>query len=301
MTVLGASLLGALCALAAVAAIGLGVALARGWKPGAGRPPRPAGRAHKAFEQLPAAWRDRYRYLVVVAALAGLGVWILTGWPVHGLITAGAVLGLPFVLHPGGSAKVRIARIEALAEWLHQLASVHRAGPSLEQTIIASAPNAPGVIRAEVQRLSARLQGSWPAEDAYRALADEMADGAVDHVALLLQTHARDRGSGLSARLAELAESLLRQTADARAVEADRAKVRAPARWISLFVVGTVALLMANQAYTAPYGTAQGQLLLAGLGVLFAFLLLRMQQMARSEPEPRLLKTDSDSSRDGVS
>lgn len=293
MTVAGATLTGAVCAVVAVAALAMAVAFSRGWSPGTGKPPRPTDRRQRALEQLPLAWRERYRQLAVVAVVAGLAVWIVTGWPVHGLITAGGVLGLPFVLHPGGNAKDRIQRVEALAEWLNQLAGVHVAGLSLEQTIRSSARNAPGGVRPHVERLSARLQSNWPAEDAYRAVADELADGAVDHVVLLLQTHARDRGPGLSRALDALADSLRQQTADARAIEADRAKVRTSARWISLFVIGTVTLLMINQAYTAPYGTAQGQLLLAVLGCLFAFLLLRMQQMARPQPEPRLLAPPS--------
>lgn len=243
------------------------------------------------MEQLPVAWRQRYRPLLAVAVAAGLGVWVLTGWPVHGLVTAAAVAGLPFVLHPGGSPKARIESLEGLAEWLNQLAGVHVAGLSLEQTVRSSAPNAPEPVRAQVQQLAARLDHGWPAEDAYRALAADLDDGVVDHVVLLLQTHARDRGPGLSRALEALSESLGQQVADAREIEADRAKVRTSARWISLFVLGTVVVAMANRAYTAPYGTPQGQVLLVVLGGMFAFLLVRMHLMSRSAPQPRLLDT----------
>lgn len=291
MTVAGTALIAALGTLVAVAAVGFVIAFARGWNParrGAGKGRRP-GRLERLTEQLPENWQRRYKPLLVAALVAGLAVWVITGWPIQGVITAACLAGLPFVLHPGGSPKLRIEALEGVAEWLHQLAGVHVAGLSLEQTIRSSAPNAPAPVRQQVQQLAMRLDHGWPAEDAYRALADDLQDGTVDHVVLLLQTHARDRGQGLSRALEALSESLSDQVADARDIEADRAKVRTAARWISLFVLGAVTLSMLNRAYTAPYGSPQGQLLLMVLGGLFALLLVRMHRMSKTEPEPRLL------------
>lgn len=290
MTVAGASLVAGLCAAVAVLAVAGMVAAWRGWTPHLRRPGTPRGR-RRALDQLPGAWRERYRYLLGAAGVVAVVVWVFTGWPVHGLVAGTVVAGAPFVLHPGGSARARIERIEALAEWLHQLASLHVTGLPLEETIRGSAASAPPGVRREVQMLATRLrpESGIPAAEAYRALADEMADGAVDHVVLLLLTHSRDRERGLSTALEALAESLGQQAADARSVEADRAKVRTSARWISFFVLGAVAVTMVNRSYTEPYGTSLGQGLLLVLAAAFAGLLVQMHRMAQADPEPRLL------------
>ncbi|MGI5353481.1 type II secretion system F family protein [Streptomyces sp. CA-250714] len=164
-------------------------------------------RGQRAMDELPPRWRDNYRYLLVAAAVAGVGMWVWTGWPIHGLMTAGALAGLPFLLHPGGSAQRRIARLDALAQWLHQLASIHIAGTSLEQTIAASVGRAPTVLREPVAAAAVRLQQGVTPREVYALLADDLGDTAGDEVALLLMEHAEGRGPGLSAALSAAAQS----------------------------------------------------------------------------------------------
>jgi Flp pilus assembly protein TadB len=282
--------LAAVCGMALTIGVSGAVLAVRGQE---AAPTRPASkwttRWQQAQAELPTAWRERGRWWLSAAGAAVIVVWAWTGYPVQGLVAGLAVLGLPYILHPEGSTGARIERLEALAQWLNQLAAVHQAGSTLERTIIASARNVPAALRADITRLAARLEDAWSPAVAYRAFAAEQADGVVDHVVLLFQSHQRSRGAGLSAALEALAASIGQQASDLRQVEADRAGVRKEARQVSLFTLAVVGVCMLNHAWTAPYGTWFGQLLLAFLAVMFVFALAWLRRMARSEPDPRLL------------
>ena len=248
-----------------------------------------AVRLRRARAELPQAWRERYRWMVAAAAGCFVGVWAFTGWPVDGLIAAGAVLGLPYVLTPGGSAMARIERLEALAQWLRHLAAIHTAGVALTQTVEASAKGSPPAIAAEVRSLAGRLAAGQDPLAAFGAFATEMGDGVVDHIVLLFQSHAILRGQGLAAALTSLADSVAQQAADARAIDADRAKVRSSARMVSLVIWGVVLVSMLNKAWMAPYHTVVGQVVLLILGALFLGAFAALRRIVRGRPEPRLL------------
>ncbi|ASY36997.1 type II secretion system F family protein [Streptomyces sp. CLI2509] len=290
MTSAQLSLLAALCALVLVALVAVAVREARGRVPDPTRPPsRLAARMRRARQDLPASWRARWRYLVAGACGTGALVWVITGWPVHGLLAAGAVLALPFVLHPGGAAQTRIAQLEAVAQWLNLLAGVHTAGISLAATVQATAKNAPGPIAGNVQHLALRLRDGMDPHDAFAFFADELADGVVDHVVLLLQSHAVYKGPGLADALEALAVTIHQQAADARDVEADRASVRKSSRQVSLIITVVVIGCMLNPAWSSWYQSTVGQIVLAVLGAAFAWTLTWMRRIARTEPDPRLL------------
>lgn len=200
-----------------------------------------------------------------------------------------AVLGLPFVLNPGTAASQRIERLEALAQWLNHLAGVHQAGISLPQTIRASAKAAPGPIAPNVRALADRLRSGMEAEDAFAHFADELADGVADHVVLLFQSHAVYKGPGLSDALEALAVTIHQQAADARDIEADRAKVRKSSRMVSMVICLVVVGCMLNDAWSGWYKTPLGQLVLALLGGAFAWTLTWLRRIARTKPDPRLI------------
>ena len=270
----------------------------RGRAPDPARPPsRIRMRWERAKSDLPVAWRGRYRWLLAAAVAADIGTWSATGWPVHGLLAAAAVLGLPYLLQPGGGVTARIERLEALAQWLRHLAGIHTAGISLQQTIASSAKAASAPIADQVRSLAERLRARQDPVAAYGEFAAQFSDGVVDHIVLLLQSHATLRGDGLGHALESLADSIGRQARDARDIEADRAKVRASARWVSLFIVLVAAVCLLNRTYAAPYGTAAGQSLLAVLGILFWGALAWLRRIARTRPEPRLLGTGSTAAR----
>jgi len=290
MTTPQLALVAACCTVLALLAVIAMVRELRGRIPDPAKPTsRLTGRVHRAKAELPEQWRSRWRYLVATSGGVTLLVWAYTGWPVHGLLAGAAVLGLPYVLHPGGAAQVRIERLEALGQWLNHLAGVHTAGISLPQTIRSSAKNAPAPIAANVRALAERLRTGMEAYDAFELFADELADGVSDHVVLLFQSHAVYKGPGLSDALEALAVTIHQQAADARDVEADRAKVRKSARLVSVVICTVVIGCMLNEAWSGWYQSPLGQIVLAFLGGAFAWTLTWLRRIARTQPDPRLI------------
>ncbi|HET6857475.1 MAG TPA: hypothetical protein VFH94_10315 [Streptomyces sp.] len=297
-----ASYLSALGMLAgAVTALGLTgvVAALCGWRPAvrASRPGRIRGRLRQAIGELPPVWRDNYRLLLAGGAGTGALMWAITGWPVHGLLAFTTVAGLPFVLYPGGSGRTEVARLDALAEWLQQLASVRAGGKPLEGTIVAL-NTVPALLAQPVGRLADRLSGGMPARSAYRSLADDLASRIGDDIAQLFMDHVTSRGPGLARALSAQAVLVARQAADLRDIDAERAKARSEARRVSLFAITVVAVILINGSYSAPFATPLGQLGLLVLGVLFTASLLWLRRMAVMEDEPRTLLTAEERAKD---
>lgn len=284
------ALIAASCAVLAVVSIVAAMGEIRGRVPDPTKPKsRMTGRIQRAKAELPAKWQRRWRHLVTTAGITALVVWAWTGWPVHGILAGAAVLGLPYVLNPGTAAQARIKRLEALGQWLNHLAGVHQAGISLPQTIRASAKAAPTPIAPNVRALADRLRAGMEAADAFALFADELADGVSDHVVLLFQSHAVYKGPGLADALEALAVTIHQQAADARDIEADRAKVRKSSRMVSMVICVVVVGCMLNDAWSGWYQSPVGQIVLAVLGGLFAYTLRWLRKIARTKPDPRLI------------
>lgn len=207
----------------------------------------------------------------------------------HGVLAGAAVLGFPFLLNPGTAAEQRIERLEAIGQWLNELAGIHTAGISLVQTIRASARNAPAPIAANVRALDERLRSGMDSKQAFALFADELGDGVVDHVALLFQSHAANMGPGLSSALEALAVTIHQQAAGVRDIESDRAKIRKSSRIVSIVICIVFVGCMLNEAWSAWYQSPAGQLALAVLGGFFAWTLAWLRRAAVTKPDPRLL------------
>jgi tight adherence protein B len=271
-------LIGAVCG----AALGLGVLLVvlglRGTPPG---PPRPSRGGDG---------RQRRWLLQTTAALvAALVTFVVTGWPVGALLAA-----LVAAVVPGSLGRIRgeadtVARTEAVAAWTELLRDTLAAAAGLEEAIAATATAAPEPIRAEVARLGRRLEhGSLP--DALERFADELANPAADLVVAALLTAARREARELVPLLSELARSARAEAEMRLRVHVSRARIRTAVR----VVVGTLGLfagglLVFNRPYLAPYGTAVGQLVLLGVGAVFAAGWWLLQKMAAIEAPERFL------------
>ena len=180
----------------------------------------------------------------------------------------------------------------ALEDWTRRLSDVLTVGVGLEQAITASLRTTPAAITTEVTALTARLGARWPTEAALRAFADELDDPTGDLVAAALILGARRRGPGLAAVLDGLAATVAEEVAMRRKVEADRARPRTTARWVTLITVGVVGLGALNGTYLRPYGTTIGQLVLAALGLAFAAALLWMRAISDGATDPRFLPAE---------
>ena len=162
---------------------------------------------------------------------------------------------------------------------------------------MASLRSTPEAIRPKVSRLIARLRGRWDTESALRAFADEIDDATGDLVAAALILGARKRGPGLSAVLTGLAESTADDVRARRQIEADRAKPRATARWVTILSAGALTVLALTGQFLAPYATPMGQLILLALLGCYAASLVWMQRMAATPAPARFLTSRSEAAR----
>ena len=238
-------------------------------------------------------WRfsRRTTILFVAGLAAGLILAVLTGWLIAIPVLPLAVAGIPALLGaPGAAGQIR--RLEAMEEWTRALAGVLTAGVGLEQALVATLRSTPEPIHLEVSTLAARLRSRWTTEAAIRAFADDLDDSTGDLIAATLILGAQRRGAGLASVLEGLAESVGADVRARRDIEADRAKPRTTARWVTVITVALLTLLAATGTYIAPYGTPVGQAVLALLLGLYAASLLWLRHMAKGDPPPRFLGSE---------
>lgn len=268
------------------AALGLGlVAVVVGLTPTPPAPPRPSGSGTRF------AMSKRSRLALLAGLGGGLLAWQITGWVLAIVVVPVAVLGLPALLS-GSDAKTQILKLEAMAEWTRALASVLTVGIGLEQALLISLRSAPAAIEPEVRRLTSRLRARWRTEDALRAFANELDDATGDLIAMNLVLAARKRGTGLASVLEALAESVAEDVRARRQIEADRAKPRATARWVTAISVAVFAVLSLTSSYSTAYRSPVGQVVLVVLLSAYVAALVWLKRMASGEPWPRLLTQD---------
>ena len=290
MTSPGSALVAALCAVLVVAGVGLVAGGVLGWTPTA---PRRRSRTERlvgpggtvARQRWWAARRTRAAAAAVVAAV----VWAVTGWPVAGLLTGAAIGGMSWMLNPGQEQTQQIQRLEGLEEWVRRLSDIHTVGVSLEQAVVNSLRTVPAPIAAEVRLLVSRLGAGWRPEQAYRTLADDLGDPTADMVVALMLLHVTDRGAGLGRALKDLAAAVADEVLMRRRIEADRAKPRANARWVTTFCLVVFGLSFFSGSYVAPYHRWYGQVAMGLFAAAFLGLLVWMRRMATLRPLPRFL------------
>lgn len=228
------------------------------------------------------------RMLLLGGLAAGIVASLVTGWVLALVIVPVAFVGLPILLSSSSAAQ-RIERLEAMEEWTRSLSGVLTVGVGLEQALVATLRSTPAAIAPEVTRLVARLRARWVTEDALRAFADELDDATGDLVAANLILGSRRRGAGLASVLEGLAESVAADVRARRQVEADRAKPRATARWVTLISVGVLVILAVSGTYVEPYQSPLGQVILVALLAMYVATLVWMKRMAIGRAMPRFL------------
>lgn len=276
MTTILPSIAGGLVALGL-----LGVVI--GLRPTAVPPREPTAGRRRALNR-------RTRILLLAAGALGLVGWLITGWILALVVAPVAVIGLP-VLLSAPPAATQIARLEAMEEWTRSLSGVLTVGIGLEQALVATLRSTPAPIADEVNRLVTRLRARWDTEKALRAFADELDDATGDLIAANLILGARRRGAGLASVLEGLAESVGADVRARRQVQADRAKPRATARWVTLISASVLVVLALSGTYVEPYRTPVGQVLLVLLLSAYVAALVWMRRMAAGKPLPRFLAT----------
>ena len=252
-----------------------------GLKPAPVRPPR-----SRPIRRKPMSAGTKRLLLVGVAG--GCLAWLVTGWALALIAVPLACVGVPMLLSNSGAA-ARIDRLEAMEEWTRSLSGVLTVGIGLEQALVATERSTPSAIRPEVQRLVARLRSRWNTEEAIRSFADELDDATGDLVAANLILAARRRGAGLAQVLESLAESVSADVRTRRQIEADRAKPRATARWVTIISVGVLVILAISGTHVEPYRSPLGQVILVTLLTAYVATLVWMKRMAIGKPLARFL------------
>jgi Flp pilus assembly protein TadB len=275
-----------LAALAGLAVTG-GIVLLGCGLPRRDRDPGPPRRAES---RLTRAGRRR----AVLAVLAALLVYLLTGWPVGALAAAAAVIFLPKL--GGGGQRQRTEMLEGLEQWIRRLADMVTASRGLTDALGASARSAPAAVAGPVERLAGRLASGSGTEASLRAFAAEIDDPAGDRIAAALIIATGGRGGGARDVLVALAVLLARDVAARRETEAERAQHRTTVRWIGMFVAGFTVFSVLNRSYSAPFGTVAGQVVLALVALLYAAGLAWLHRLGHLPAAGRFLD-DSASAR----
>ncbi|UGQ13587.1 type II secretion system F family protein [Yinghuangia sp. ASG 101] len=231
-----------------------------------------------------------------VRRLIGVGVCavvvgVLTGWPVAAVLAGAAAWALPVLVRPDRAARARTERIEAVAVWAEMLRDTLAAAAGLQQAIRATADVAPPALEAEIRALAARVERGDRLPDALRAFADDVDDPIADLVVAALLLAAERQAGQLAGLLGSLATATRDQVTVRLKADADRAGTRTSVRVV---VVVTLAmafgLLLFDRDYLTPYGTAEGQLVLAVVGALFALAFWWMARLADDKPPVRILR-----------
>ena len=259
-------------------------------------PPAPRRRNQSRLSSRWAGMERRTKILALAGLVAGALIYLFTGWLIAVVLVPLAAVGLPTLLSAPPSA-ARIDRLEALEEWTRALAGVLTVGVGLEEALRSTLRSTPEAIRPEVTTLVARLRARISTEEALRAFADDLNDATGDLVAAYLILGARRRGQGLASVLESLAESVAADVRARRAIEADRAKPRTTARWVTIITISVLGFLTLTGDYISPYGSPLGQLLLILLLSAYVGLLIWMRNMAKGEALPRFL---GDAAREGA-
>lgn len=230
------------------------------------------------------------------AARAGLGVAVFfavmaaTGWIVLAVSLGMLVVFWKRIFGGAAEEKRAIERLEGLTGWTESLRDTIAGAVGLEQAIPATAVNAAPVIRPSLNLLVDRLRVREPLPAALMKFADDLDDPSADLIIAALILNARLRGPGLRDVLGALSESGREELDLRRRVEGSRRSTR---RSVQIVVAVTLlvsgALILFNQEYLAPYDSADGQIVLVGVILLFAAGVFWLRRLAGVEVPERFL------------
>jgi len=227
---------------------------------------------------------------LIIAALVGILIALLTSWPVAGIAVTGLIFFWDKLFGGVGEERLATQRVEALAMWTESLRDTIAGAVGLEQAIPSSARAASPVLRPHLNTLIDRLRARMPLPDALQYLADDIDDAAADLVISALMLNAKLRGPGLREVLGALAKSAREEVDMRQRVMADRAGTRRSVQIIVVVVcVVVLGVALLGGKFVAPYDSAVGQLILCVIIAIFAAGFWWMRRLANVETPSRLL------------
>lgn len=224
--------------------------------------------------------------LAVIGVVGGVVAMAVTGWIVLLLVVPVAVVGLPVLLRYPPNRDIEL--LEALDRWIRALAATLPTGQSVVEAIRTSARSAPSALH--VERTVARLDQRWTPREALLEMADELDSPDVDAVLAALMLAAERGGTGATAAMAALADSVQARLRVLREIEGERSKPRIVVRQVTLVsVVALTGALAFGRDFFAPYSSPVGQAILAALLAVYIGSLVMLRTMTLPRRRERIL------------
>ncbi|MFI6576151.1 type II secretion system F family protein [Nocardiopsis sp. NPDC050513] len=257
--------------------------------------PTPGARPGQRSRASLAALLSRRTFVLVAAGVAaGTLVWVVTGWPVAGVLIGVGTWFAPTMLGPDRAHQRQVAGVEAVAAWTEMLRDLMAGAAGLHQAIAATVPIAPEPVRPEVAQLAERLRQGTPPREALRVFADEVDNPTADLVAAALSSATSRHATDLGVLLGSLSEAAREQAAMLVRASASRARVRTSTRIIISVTLGMAVLLtLLSPDYLEPFDGFVGQVVLGGIGAIWAAAMFWLVRLSRPRLGPRVLTPDT--------
>ncbi len=225
-----------------------------------------------------------------LAVGVGLGVVlaVITGLPLFVLLGPVAAVGLPILLSAPANREIDI--LQALDRWVRTMTATLTTGRSITDAIRWSVRQAPALLGEPLQLLVLRLDDRWSPRQALHAFADDLDSADADAVIAALALAAERGGTGATATLTALADSIQDRLRAAREVEAERAKPRQVVRQVTMITATVLcAAFVFGREFFAPYGTSLGQVILAALLGTYVASLVVLRRLTLPRRRDRIL------------
>lgn len=231
----------------------------------------------------------RYGIRLASGLIGGIIFAAFTGMSVMVLVVPIAVVGLPVLLSAPSNREIEL--LAALDRWIRGLAATLPTGRSITDAMRLSQRSAPEPLAEPLALLVARLDDRWTSAEALRAMADEFDSPDADAVLAALALAAERGGTGATATLHALADSIQDRLKAQREIETERAKPRLVVRQVTVITVAVLALVMVfGRGFFAPYGTPVGQVILLCLLGLYVMSLVVLRRMITPRRRERILR-----------
>jgi len=217
---------------------------------------------------------------VVVASVVLVITWLMTGWTLAA-VTIGVVSAMvSTALSRFSQRRDDRTLVDAIAVWTEQLRDMLAGSNGLEQTITTTATHAPAALREPLERLVVSMSYS-PLPQALARFARDVNHPTADFVVAALSTAATRQVRELGALLGHLATCARDEARMHTRIWVGRSRTRSAVKIIaSVVTVFVGGLVVLSPEYLAPYRTAEGQLVLSVIVLVFFGALLLMQRLS---------------------